>query len=538
MAVFVEWQNANEQRNYPIHDRASRIASNGETLPNNLITDANVRFPESAGIAVMISGVGITSRLVTVTLSACAVHPFMDGGSTSGSFSVPLAAIGVRLPIDVGRLYPLDAIFPGVSGWISFGSGVASTQGFWNFLDPESGVLQERCMIPVRGVPVETLTKEGAAATICGLVRLKGTPGAIRTYKAIRTILVDGVERTVEAGIIALDFGEDRVSRMQGLAGACSGRPDVQTCGVRPLEAINGVKPDASGDVQLIFRGAAAVGDVGEGMTVDYPVSLADVCPVGFDPSILFPPPGPPTPPEPSTSSSSAAPLPSSSGHAVGPEYCEDFQDEASLELSVVLGSFSIETVGESSSSSSGGSESFFAENRYVSGAGTLTPQFSVDFDRELDASSAPYTVKATIRPRSIDGNGFLIAGYDESDSFAFVGLSLRDGGKFFVGRKALSGGSWPNGLGFGYPFVIPIVRNYPMPITDYRVVWLVEDENGGTVRFVWNDGTAERTQQVSFTWPPDTFNAAGRAGLGAVGSETEFGDFGINCGGSSSSGF
>jgi len=526
MSVFVEWQNANEQRNYPVHDLATRRASSGQELPNNLITDASIWFPKLAGAAVMISSVGITPALATVTFSACPVHPFIPAGpsSSSGPLSqLPLGAVRARLPVEVGRLYPLEAIYPGVAGWISFGAGANSIQGFWNFIDPAASVLQERCMLPLPGVPVEALSKEGAAPILSGLIQLKGTPGSIKTYKATRTILVDGIEITREVGIIALDLGEDRVTRLQELAGPCAGRPDTQTCPVRPIEKVNSVHPDGNGDLQLVFEGLMSVGDVREGMVVDHPISLGDICPQGFDPSIISPPPGPPPPPPPPPpSSSSQPPYPSSSSSSSGAEYCDDFELGFARELDVVTGSFEVKDVG--------------AGKRYVSAAGSLMPQFSIDIYREMDASIAPYLVKGTIRPRAISGNGFLIAGYRDSNSFVFAGLTLKDGGKFFIGRKTASGGTWPNGLGFGYSFIIPITRAYSMPLTDYRIFWLLNDAGDSTVKFVWDDGSGLKTQQVSFSWPVGVFNHKGRAGLGVVGSESEFDDYGINCGGSSSS--
>lgn len=541
MSVFTEWLNANEQRNYPIHDQASRLSSLGIALPNNLITDANIWFPRSAGVAVMLSGVGITPFLATATFTACPVHPFMPGSSSSSGApsQVPIAAVRARLPVEVGRLYQLEAIYPGVTGWISFGSGANSIQGFWNFAGPEASVLQERCIMLMPDVPVETLAKEGASPLLYGLIQLKGTPGSIKTFKAARTILVGGQEITREVGVIALDLGADRVTRLQELAGPCAGRPDTQTCPVRPIEKINSVHPDSAGDIQLVFEGSMSVGDVREGMVVDHPTNLDELCPYGFNPDIINPPPGPPTPPVPPTpSSSSVPPYPSSSSSSSGSEYCDDFQLGFAKELDVVTGSFTVQTTGESSSSSSGGPPPPPPDKRYVSAAGSLLPQFAIDIYRELDASLAPYMVKGTIRPRAVSGNGFLIAGYKNSNSFVFAGLSLKDGGKFFVGRKVASGGNWPNGLGYGYSFILPITRSYPMPLTDYRVFWLLDDPNNSTVRFVWNDGSQERMQQVSFSWAPGVFNVQGRAGLGVVGAETEFDNYGINCGGSSSSGF
>lgn len=531
MPVFVEWQNANESRNYPLHDLATRLALSGELLPNNILTDAQLLVPKSAGIAVVVSSVGITPSLVTVTFSACPIHPFLLNPSSSSSGApnlVPLAAVKAVRPVSIGRLYQVDSIYPGMTGWISFGSGANSIEGikFWNYSSPAQSVLQERCVTLLPGVPVEKMGKEGAAALLSGLIKLKGVAGSIKTYKVSRTLLIDGVEVTKDVGVIAMDLGEDRVTRLQEFAGPCRGRPNTQTCAIRPIEKINSVRPNENGDIKLKFEGSAVVGDIQRGIVVDYPIALDELCPYGFDPSIIEPPPGPPDPPTPPTpSSSSASPEYPSSSSSSSPEYCDDFEAGYAKELETIQGLFTVQ-------------EAYPTVNRLVSAAGSVLPQFSVDIYREMDASLAPYIVKATLKPRTVGGNGFLIAGYRSTLSFVFAGLSLRDGGKFFVGRKTISGGNWPNGLGYGYSFILPITRNYEMPVTDYRVLWLLEDDNSAVIKFEWNDGITLRTQRVAYSWPVGTFNALGRAGVGVVGSETEIDDYGINCGGSSSSGF
>jgi len=527
MPVFAEWLNANEVRRYPLHDHSTGLDVNGRRVPDNIIVDARIWVPKSLGRVVFVSSIGITSGLVTATFLAASGSPFLQDDTASSSSGpggfVPLAVVRVARPVTRFVNVAVEALSPGVGGWVAFGEGAVSIeQGNWRFDGPEAAQLNERAVQAYDDAAVSGLGKAGTGASIGGLVRLRGEPGILRTFKATRTI--EGMER--EVAVIAMDLSENKVTRLQEFSGVCGRRPQAGTCSKPALERINNVEPDVAGNVELVFEGDAVVGDIGRGMIVDFPVGLAEQCPTDIDDNVDFPPPGgPPSPIESSTSPEPPEPpIPgSSSSGSLDSEYCEDFEDDVADELDVVQGSFAIEEVAGRS-------------KRYISASGLVTPQFATDVFRQLDADVEAYIVKATIRPLGAEGNGFVIAGYRNSNSFLFAGISLRDGGKFFIGRKVFSGGAWPNGLGQGFVFDLDFAPAFPTPLTDYRVSLLIKNASLASLRVRWNDGTADReqTQPVSLT----SFNEVGQGGLGVVGAETEFDDFGINCQGSSSSGF
>jgi len=54
------WYNINEQRNYPLDDTASCVANSGLRLPNNIITDLRLRWPEQHGKYAFVLSLSVT----------------------------------------------------------------------------------------------------------------------------------------------------------------------------------------------------------------------------------------------------------------------------------------------------------------------------------------------------------------------------------------------------------------------------------------------------------------------------------------------
>jgi hypothetical protein len=195
----------------------------------------------------------------------------------------------------------------------------------------------------------------------------------------------------------------------------------------------------------------------------------------------------------------------------------------------------------------------FSSLKRYVSGNDLTTEQLSINFFRHFDLYKYEWAdVAGVIRPRGSNGNGFFVFGYQNRNSFNFMGFSLRDGGKVFFGTKQTSSSSsssssgddeWPNGLGQGYKFfeVLNAADDDPpaemIEDTEYylstriRVLGL-----WGSRRWIelycdvyWYDGEYKKGVVLGPTvYDADYlishgFNMFGKVGLGVVGSQTEF---------------
>lgn len=527
--VFREWLNTNESRAYPLHDRATRRGVGGE-LPNNLIVDAHIWLPRGVGRVLFVSSVGISPGLVSLTLLA-AEPAFCPAGSSSSSSSggspfTPIAALSVRRPVVRFQNYAVTPLYPGVGGWIALGAAALDLASLaLRFDGPEAAQLLDRAVHAYDDIPVASLGKLNVSSALTGLVRLHGTAGVMRTFKTRRVI--GGVERDVAA--IGLDLTQNKVATLLDYAGPCGHRPVAGTCNKTPVVSINGVKPDCDGNIDIEFVGEQNVGDAGDGLVLDYPLGLSQVCaPSPFKklPTETADVCAPPTPSSsssgaPSSSSSSSM---SSSSQSLSPEYCEEFVGPPA-ELSVIKGAFSLQS------------------GRYVSQPYYLAEQYALDQLRLLDANDV-YIVKSTIRPRTlITGEGHLIFGYRGLTDFFFAGLTYRasasyPGGRFFIGRRVAAGGGWDGGLGSGYQFLASYAPPVPLIVTDYRV--FVQVRIAGLFALAqlvvaWNDGgpqVIDQTLPISLS----QFNAQGYAGLGVMASESEFESYGINCEGSSSS--
>ena len=485
--VLTDWLNANEGRNYPLHDEATRTDVDGKTLPNDVLVDASIRIPRSAGEVVYVSSVGITPALFSLTFLAGPTSAFCPG-SLSGVGFTPLAVLTLSRPITRFKNYALTPLLDGVGGWVSLGAAANELSHLsLRFDDPIQTQLLDRVVYSYGDLPVGSIGKAGSTVKLTGLVKLLGTAGAIRTFKTTRVI--GGITRDVVA--VGIDLGEAAVTQLQDLAGACGGRPQVGTCLKDPIESIQGVTPDVNGNIELEFKGEEIIGDVKEGIVIDYPIGISDVAPfIGSStddtPPIVSSESGPPE----SSESGPDEPVGSS---VSGPGYCEDFEYSA-RELVIRIGSFSIIDTGG-------------LTKRYTSSAGYLGAQIALDPSRLLDAADY-YIVKSTIRPLTLNtGGGQLIFGYKDINDFMFVGMTLRGqsplfpNGRFFFGHKVSTVVNWPAGLGDGHVFDISYAPPAPLIQTDYRIFVQIE-KLAPTVfiaqlEAVWDDGVSRSLSQT-----------------------------------------
>lgn len=530
--VFEDWLARNAQRAYPLHDLATRQGESELYLPDDIFTDIRISVPESVGKSIYISSVGITSSLVSATFLATPNNPLETGGPAPGT-PVAIAAVRVARPLTPYKNYAIEALYPGVSGWVSFGAGANKHEMHMLFNDPEATWLCGRCVRQAKELPVTAAGKLGLAARLKGLVRLSGTD-SISITKEQRT--VNGVEQDVLVFALKVPTNSTLQEILRLFAEPCDNRPSEETCLSPGLVSINQVEPDRDGNISLVFsQGREIIGDSGDGMVLDYPLGLSNVCPPKnydpYDPDDIC---------EPSESSSSSSES-SESSSSEGPEPAESsssssFCDSLSSELGPLLQEVSGEglgtwkfDVGET------------GDTRLITEEGQLVHHIVNTVDRFRAITNGEETVvSGIVRPtQTPSGEGHLIFGYKSVNNFFFGGMTLRPsaaypGGRFFIGRKASGGPSWPNGLGLGYNFLAggsflpPIALaevDYDISLEIIRV-----SQTTATVRLLatWTD-LALGAQAYTSPYVPilgtDMWNF--RVGMGAVLSpKTEFADW------------
>ena len=188
--AFAGWMNSNEVRNYPLHDSATKQSADGAIFPDNIIADMNIVVPESAGRFVYLSSAAVTPGLVSLTFLATDIDPFSpEQSSSSGSTGlVPLASITVQKPVTRYKNYRVEALYPGVDGWVAFGTGVdeAGTRAY-RFETSDAGLLNSKAVRAYRDQPVSSLGKSGRLIQLTGLVTLQGG-GNVLVSRAVRVI--------------------------------------------------------------------------------------------------------------------------------------------------------------------------------------------------------------------------------------------------------------------------------------------------------------------------------------------------------------
>ena len=261
------WYDLNEARAWPVDDTATLLSDDGTRLPNDVIADVYLRFPEILGDRAFISTLTVSTRIVTVTFLG------------SGSGFTPMASISLPRPVEPYRQYELESLYPGVGGWMTFGDGINDlTDRSWRFSSSIQTLLLAQAARRYRPLPVSSVGVEGSDAELSGIVKLLGG-NDITTVVEER--LIEGVLRDV-AVVKLLDKQEESTRNLQELyAGACGQRPESGNCtGPAPIEFVNTVAPDCCGNLSIEFQGCGDLSSItGEcGVVIDCGFGLAEAC--------------------------------------------------------------------------------------------------------------------------------------------------------------------------------------------------------------------------------------------------------------------
>lgn len=267
-----DWYNANSTTHYPLDDNATGDSNDAGPLPSNILVDCHLSFPRLAGKFAFVSSVNVTANLVSVTIGAVqSVTAEINGAAAVPDFT-PIAVITVVNPEEY-RPYQLEALYPGVGGWIVFGNGVTEPYRA-DFTAPEQSFLTHKSARWYEGLPISSARKEGVADALTGLVHLKGS----------NTVSVTAETRTIGAAVdrrvivIAVDDNLGVIT-LEDLVGPCGQRPETRNCPAAPIEYINTVDPDCNGNITINFSGPVLTEyRLAGGIALDIGLGLADVC--------------------------------------------------------------------------------------------------------------------------------------------------------------------------------------------------------------------------------------------------------------------
>lgn len=260
------WLNAQASRRYPLDDNATGTGDDGTRLNDDIIVDLHLRWPKVAGQYAFLGGLTVTDKIVSAVILAA------DSPTEAENFT-PLAAVTVIQPVNEYSYYPLESLYPGAGGFISFGD--TNEQFNIRFSTPQQGLISPKTGHPYDAFPIPSMRKLGRVDGLTGLVRLKAGPD-LEIVK--ETVDVDGTE--VDALVIRLVGPTSARNPSADYIGPCGKRPESQNCDREGIQTINGVAPDCNGNIEIEFRGMsfATYGGCSEGGTLDQSLGIEDVC--------------------------------------------------------------------------------------------------------------------------------------------------------------------------------------------------------------------------------------------------------------------
>jgi hypothetical protein len=220
MEVTTEWLNKNEHRRFPIATNVSAKDDDGKIFPDNLIADLSVMYNDSVPGS---PGPYLSSLIIGPSLVSVAIS--LDGAVIlSGSFTKPAP---VRVAV------PLQSSAVNCSGYIAFGLDINDETGSYTFSSADQSRLEYKATKRFSELPIKSMTVQGNSGdTLDGIVNL-------RSSDPIRIVHVG--DNVVEISL--------RESARQQFLGPCDDALNPQGCGPAPLRKINGVGPDANGNL-------------------------------------------------------------------------------------------------------------------------------------------------------------------------------------------------------------------------------------------------------------------------------------------------
>jgi hypothetical protein len=253
-------------RRYPLDDLSTGTDDRGVRLRDNILADLHIRFPVTLGNYVYVSGISVTKRLVTVTFLAATSQ------DTAAEFT-PLAAITLVKPVIENRQYLLEALYPGVGGWVVFGSGI-SEDFTGRFSAPTQSLVLAKCARPYRPLPIPSIGKLFRDTALTGIINIKA--GADLEIGK-KTVSIDGSDR--DALVVRLTGAISNRNPLQAYVSPCFPQPESENCLKPGVEYINTVQPDCNGNITIQFTDSdvAPYRDCG-GLAVEHTAELAEVC--------------------------------------------------------------------------------------------------------------------------------------------------------------------------------------------------------------------------------------------------------------------
>lgn len=262
MTIGNNFYNLNSTRGYPLDDLATGISEAGEHLPDGLIVDICLRFPDTLGHFAFLSAVHVSDRIVSVAISAA--------DSLSDNTLRPIATVALAQPVAEGRPYQLVSGLAGVGGWIVFGK-LDTVRFAGAFSTAQQGLLLSQPARSYHNFPISWASKILDESKLQGVVKLIAGRD-LEIVRDKRTILGESRD-----AIVFRLTGDPNVV-LPRYVGPCGVRPESNNCLKPSIEAINEVVPDDDGNIQIAFPDLSVL-NLPHGLLLSTALSLPAICP-------------------------------------------------------------------------------------------------------------------------------------------------------------------------------------------------------------------------------------------------------------------
>lgn len=284
--VNLNWYNLQSLRRYPLADSCTGETDDGKNLPNDIIVDCCLRFPDGSAVGDIKKPVLRTPFLTAVTVSNSIVTAVIGveekDTDTLAVKRYSIAAVSAVKPVNAGVHYTLTPLMDGVAGWIVFGDGI-DTPFAGRFSSAHQAKIQERCARSYKPLPLTGVKIAGAENWLDGVVKLNVDAPLVA---AVKKISVEAPNRDKEIQYNAIFIGLDEklmsaeYNPFSYFLHPCGGRPESGTCPKPGIQTINGIGPDCYGNVDIVFEKLVGMPFPG-GLAVATNYGIADACQEG-----------------------------------------------------------------------------------------------------------------------------------------------------------------------------------------------------------------------------------------------------------------
>lgn len=216
------WFDDNEQKAYPL------VGDGDFAIAHDVLCDVMVHAPDSLGDQAAVTSISVTGLIVSVVISI--------GGTPAAYVTVPNTEDLIQAPQE------LQAIASGVSGTVTFGSGIRLRR----LRVDGSYPLVDGSLISFHiGLTAPTAVLRGT--DLFGRVGLVAGEGIVVEPRELRIQKEDLSVITTTAAVIGLEAG----SRLTPV-NPCEVSAEAGELRTPPIREINGVPPDGAGDIDLV----------------------------------------------------------------------------------------------------------------------------------------------------------------------------------------------------------------------------------------------------------------------------------------------